>query len=496
LILDSSGLPISSADNLKQMGRSTNYVSGSRGRRAGSMTTRKAGPNSAVVAELRVIQGRSQDASRNSPHIKNAHRQLVSHEIGSGIKPRFELKNPKLNDAITELWSQSCKELVSDGVGNFYAGLRLISRARNESGEVFIRRRRKQSRSSLAVPIQVQILESEMLDASYDDLLTNGNIVRAGVELNRSGERVAYHFFINHPDEKIGFSGLSNERVRVLAKDVIHHFIPTRNGQLRGVPINSASLFKNANLEQYDDYELERKKLKSAFTGTIETEAKWNDKGQQLDAITGQPITGDEETPDVSTTAGSITELAAGETLNLFDAEKGGEFYSDYMRQQLMSIASDHGIPYELMSGDWSQIKSDRLWRSAMNSFKREIGAIQDIYMVGQVCAQVQAWWTDAIVLHDRLTLPNYSTQRSEYLKCDWTPQGWAYEHPVQDLQAAKLGIEMGLTTVHSEARKRSGDAKSAQEENVLYRARQKELEDEHNLTEDVDKNESDSDSN
>ena len=481
-------------------GRTSNHVAASRGRRAMSMPTKKTSPNTALNYELKLIQERSRDAVRNRAFDKNAIRKLVSHEIGSGIKPKFCIEDEEINKAVTELWEKSCKELVGEGIGNFYAGQTLISRGRNESGEVFIRRRRRPSSSNLAVPMQIQIIESEFLDSTYDKTLDNGNIIRAGIELNRRGDRVAYWFFKTHPNDKTIFGNDSNERVRILARDVIHHYIPLRAGQLRGAPINTASLFKSANLDQYDDFELERKKNHASFTGTIEKDAYRDTDGRLLD-ITGEPYPDDVEVPSVGLDSGVIVELADGERLNLANAETGGEFYVDYMRQQLRTIAADYGIMYEVVTGDWSQL-NDRLFRAASDDFKRHMSAIQEIYMISQVCEVVQGWWIDAIVASGRLSLPNFAQDRDQYMACDWIPQGWTYVHPLQDAQAAEKLIELGITTRDKEARKHSMDAAKVQDENIKYRARQAELEAEQGLTneqdetdgEDLDETDEDSD--
>lgn len=486
-------------DNLKsgfskQEGRSTPYVAGSRGKRAVVMPNRTFGPNRAVTADLKTTQNRSRDATRNSPYIGNAHRKLVSHEIGTGIKPKFKHENEAIRKAIADLWYDSEKELVAEeATPSFYAAQRLISRSRNESGEIFIRRRRRPASSGLNVNMQIQIIESEFLDPTYnEESLPNGNIIRSGIEFNRRGDRVAYHFYKSHPDERTDIFNNKLERIRVPARDVIHHYMPLRSGQLRGAPINLSAIFKNANLEQYDDFELERKKNHASFTGTIEREARYDDSGKLVDPFTGQPYDFDEDDmPSVKMAAGSIVQLGDGEKMNLYDAEKGGEFYADYMRQQLQAIAAAHGLPYELLTGDWGGL-NDRLVRAVMDDFKREMKAIQELFFVAQVCKKVQEWWMDAAVLSGAISLPNYANLRKEYMACDWIPQGWAYVHPLQDLQAAKLAVEMGVSTVEQEARKRSGDAEANLKENIEYRAKKRDMEEENDLGE---KNEADTDS-
>jgi len=468
-IVDTGGRP------LRQMGRATHNVAASRGKRSTVMTGRSSGPNSAVNPELPRVRNRARDAVRNSPYIGNALRALVKHEVGTGITCRFQVEDESLQEHLTEAWKESLPNMFSEGIGHFYAGQRLGSRGRNESGEVFLRRRRRPARSMAGVPIQVQMLESDLLDTTYNAELTNNNYIRAGIELNTRGDRVAYHFFKQHPDDLQGTFSSNAQRVRILAKDVVHHYIPMRPGQLRGMPIASPALFKNANLEAYDDYELERKKNHASFTGTIEREARYDTKGVQIDPITGERFDPDMEIPDVNFTAGVITQLGDGEKLQLFDAEKGGEFYADYMRQQLMSISSAFGVPYELVTGDWKEV-NDRILRAILNDFQREIEAIQEIYLITQLCQSTLAWWMDAGVLSGRLQLPDYADRRSEYLEVDWRPQGWAYVHPLQDAQAAALRIETDLSTHEKEARKHNVDSDKALQENVAHMARKQEL--------------------
>ena len=88
---------------LTSLARSTNYTAGSRTARASVMNSRPTGPNSAIRRELALIQSRSQDANRNYPYIRSAIRQLVSHEVGTGIKPKFRVKNETHNAALSAL---------------------------------------------------------------------------------------------------------------------------------------------------------------------------------------------------------------------------------------------------------------------------------------------------------------------------------------------------------------------------------------------------------
>ena len=62
----------------------------------------------------------------------------------------------------------------------------------------------------------------------------NGNAIRQGIEFDRIGRRVAYHFLRRHPGDSTD-PGLAGEMVRVPASEVIHVIDPVEGGQLRGV---------------------------------------------------------------------------------------------------------------------------------------------------------------------------------------------------------------------------------------------------------------------
>ena len=490
-IVDTFGNPITNIGAL-----STNYVGASKGRRSSVMTGRATGPNTAVDGELGTLRDRTRDATRNKPYNSKAINSLVNHEVGSGISCKFLVDDDEIAAELKELWNASLPKLVADGIGHFSAGQQLSSRGRIESGEVFIRKRRRSRRSDLKVPVQIQILESDFLDLDYNEVLNNGNEVRQGIELNSFGEEVAYWFFKYHPsDQNAIVRGLDKERVRIRARDVSHHFIPLRPGQRRGVPLSVAALFKSANLEKYDDFELERKGNHAAFTGTIEKQTPTYDaQGRLVDPITGQVYDSEEDIPNINLSAGMIQELLPGEKLNLFDAEKGGEFYADYMKQQLFAIAAAHNIPYELMTGDWSNLSNDRIARAVMNDFQRGIEAIQEIYLVTQICQATLTWWMDAAVLSGAINLPDYANRRDEYLKVDWRPQGWQYLHPVQDVEAAAARIEHGFSDHEKEARRFGNDADEVRAANIKYKKEKKELEEASGLTPEVEEEKEDTD--
>jgi capsid protein len=99
-----------------------------------------------------------------------------------------------------------------------------------EAGECFIKF--CISKANRTVPLQLQVLESEHLDSSKDYALPNGNVIKSGIEFNKSGKRVAYHLFKEHPGDTCGWLN----SVRVPASEILHIYKVLRPGQIRGEP--------------------------------------------------------------------------------------------------------------------------------------------------------------------------------------------------------------------------------------------------------------------
>lgn len=107
-----------------------------------------------------------------------------------------------------------------------------------------------------------------------------------------------------------------------------------------------------------------------------------------------------------------------------------------------------------------------------MNEFRRRLEQLQFQVYVHQLCRPVRQAWLDMAVLAGALDLPDYSLRRREYQRTRWVPQGWAYIHPVQDVQSRSLEIAAGFGS-RSEACLRNGtDAEVVDEENAADIAR------------------------
>ncbi|KAB0528833.1 phage portal protein [Pseudomonas brassicacearum] len=448
------------------------YEGAGEGRRSTGWDAPDNGINSINTPALRNLRGRSRAAVRNDPYAFNVIDKRVSNLIGTGITPRPNTEDNALRKLLQLLWDDWVDESDADEHTDFYGQQALVARTVETSGECFVRLRPRRLDEGLAVPLQVQILAPEFVPHDKFETTRTGNAIRAGIEFNPEGKRVAYWMYLSHPRDGVSLNAGYNQLVRVPASQVLHIFEPVEPGQLRGVPRLSPVLKRLRSLDNYDDAVLFRQEVANLFAGFISRPAP--DSGPvPRDPVTGEPLSFDRDgfTPMVALEPGTMQELGPGEEVEFSKPPDAGNNYPDFMRQQLMAAAAGTGTPYEILTGDMREV-NDRALRVVLNEFRRRLEQLQFGVYVHQLCRPIRAAWMDMAVLSGALVLDDYAKRRREYLRTRWVPQGWAYIQPVQDVQARRMEVQAGFAS-RSEMVTRTGyDAETVDAENAADNAR------------------------
>ena len=393
------------------------------------------GPN-AALDDVDISRARSQDAIRNNPWLRKGLRLLVSHTIGCGIQPRPLLDDATRRAQILNRWNEWVQEADADGVLDFYGLQTLITRARLEAGEVFIRLCPRSPAADLSVPLQLQVLEADLLPLQHNTML-GAHKIRQGIEVDATGKRVAYWFYREHPSERYASAGLS-ALSRVEAATILHHYDPERPGQLRGAPDTLAALLRARKLDQYESAELTRKRNRAKFQGAIYRENPDDN-----------PLT--DQTPDVDNgramvdiEEGYMLQLALNERAEFYGGDTGNTGI-EFLRTHLRAIAAGLGVPYELLTGDYEGT-NDRIMRVILNAFYRDLEIAQE-RLIHQVLRPLWRAWLAAGVYTGALNLPGYFEDPRPWQRCEWRAHAWSYVNPLQEAQTAILKIQNGLTS-------------------------------------------------
>ena len=135
------------------------YEGAMKGRRTGGWITSDSDANRETQGSMVWLRNRARDLVRNNPYASKALSELVGNQIGTGIMPRANTGDEKLNGIIDEkfaVWAQNCD---ADGQLDFFGIQWQVARAVAESGECIVRFRQRRPGDGLDVPVQVQVLE-------------------------------------------------------------------------------------------------------------------------------------------------------------------------------------------------------------------------------------------------------------------------------------------------------------------------------------------------
>lgn len=365
------------------------YEGAARGRRTDGWRTRSTSANSEIRKSLPLLRDRARDLVRNNPYAARGVSVIAANLVGYGIKTAIQVSNKKAAKALQAAWLAWAEstECDADGLHDIYGLQELVARGVVEAGEMLVRRRWRRASDGLTVPLQLQVLEPDFIDTAREGTLQNGNVIIQGIEVDKLGRRVAYYLFDEHPGDGWTFSRGTFVSKRIPAEDILHVFRMDRAGQLRGVSWFSPVILRLRDFDEYEDAQLVRQKIAACFTAFVYDSEAPESTGKAAGAA------------DLSERLepGAIEYLPPGKniTMNTPPAVQG---YSEYTSVSLHAVAAGLGVPYESLTGDYSQVNftSGRMGRA-------EFHALLDVWqwkmLVPRLCGGVFGWFIEAALL-------------------------------------------------------------------------------------------------
>lgn len=443
------------------------FEAGMGNRRLRSFQPSRAHLNTLIAAAGSDITARARHLIRNNGYAANAIESWAGNVVGAGIKPSSLIGDADLKAAVQKLWLAWTDESDAEGFTDFYGQQRRAAREVFIAGEVFFRFRPRRPEDGLTVPLQLQMLPSEMLPLTRAEVLPSGNILRQGIEFDRIGRRVAYHFLRRHPGD-VTDPGLVGETVRVPASEIVHIVDPVDAGQLRGVSRFAPAIVKLFLLDQYDDAELDRKKVAAMYALFVTTPAP----GEPFDMAEETGADG-ERTMDVQ--PGQVVMLEPGEEIQTSAPADVGGSYEAFQYRTLLQISAALGVPYAYLGNDMLKANYSNS-RLALLEFRRRVEAWQHSVMVYQLCRRVWQRWMDVAVISGALDIPDYEARRTDHLACSWLPPRWEWVDPLKDARAEIEQIEAGLKSRSQAIAERGFDAEQVDAEIAADKAREHSL--------------------
>lgn len=412
------------------------------------------------------LRRKSRDVIRRNPWAGNAVDAFVANAIGTGITPASKHPDRETRKVLESLFLRWTDECDAAGLTDFYGLQSLACREMFEAGEAFVRFRPRRASDGLTVPLQLQLVESEQVPTSKNESLAGGFKIRAGVETDPIGRRVAYHMYREHPGDILNTGGF--ETTRVPADQVAHLFRPLRFGQYRGQPWMTSVMVLLNDLEKYDGAELIRKQIAAMMAFFIE------------DADPANPLFANEDEDDdgvpiAGIEPGSVITLPNGKTVKISEPTDVGGMYVEYMRLQLRKVAAGLGITYEQLTGDMTQVNFSSL-RAGLLEFRRRMEAFQHQVVVFQLCRPVWREFILAAATAGLIDIDALAADPRPFFDVEWRPQAWPWVDPLKDI-AAEITARKELLKSDSEIIRSTGrDPETVFEEIAADQQRQRDL--------------------
>ena len=412
------------------------------------------------------LLARSRELVVTNGYAANACEAFAANLVGDGIKPSSLITDAALRDQVQKLWLAWTDEADADGLTDFYGLQAMVAREMFVAGECFVRLRPRRAEDGLLVPLQLQLLQSEMLPFEKTEVDPNGNRIRCGIEFDLIGRRVAYHFRRRHPGDSTDQRVALPETVRVPAEEVLHIYRPIDAGQIRGLPHVAPAMVRLFLLDQYDDAELDRKKTAAMFAGFIT-------KTAPEDPMMGEGEADLDGAAIASLEPGTMQVLLPGEDVKFSSPADVGGGYEAFQYRTLLAVSASLGLPYHLVTGDVRQASL----RAELVEFRRRIGQLQHGVMAHQLCRPIWRRWLETAVLSGALDADPVTARPVQ-----WIPPRWDWVDPLKDIQAQVLAMEAGLTSrrkvveatgydIEEVDRENASDAKRAADLGLTYRA-------------------------
>jgi len=452
-------------------------------------------PDSTINRDKDTLDGRGNDIIRNDGYLSGAastHKDsIIGAEYILNAQPAFKVLglderwSEEFQEEVEEkfsLWAESPENWPDAAGRNTFTGLlRLGLGTFFANGEVL---RTAEWKRGPSRPFSTCFLtvDPTLLCNPHDGEDTE--FLRRGVEIDRYGEPLAYHFRQAYRnDSLVSSKQYSWKRVPVRKPwgrlQVIHIIEQMRPGQTRGVAEMVSALKQMRMTQRFSDITLQNAVINATYAATLESELPREAAYELIGAGAGTQSDGTmsymlrfmellgkyyENAPNIAIDGAKIPHLPAGTKLNLRPVGSGNNVGSDFHTRLLQHVAASLGLSYEQFTRDYSKTNYSSA-RASMAETWKYMQAKKKLITDRDATIMYSLWLEEAINKGEITSLPRNAPSmydnplyRQAYAGCEWIGASRGQIDELKETQAAVLRINSGLSTRESEMAKLGTD--------------------------------------
>lgn len=307
--------------------------------------------------------------------------------------------------------------------------------------------------------LRVQLIEADRL-CSPDNCDTIDNKIVGGVEVDQSGEVVAYHIADHHP-LSYAYADISWQRVEAFGKttgrrNVLHLMNRERIGQRRGVPFLAPVIESLKQLGRYTDAELVAAVVSGMFTVFIEkADASSEDT---IGSIIPEEVQVDaEDETTIELAPGAVIDLNEGEKAHDMNPGRPNANFGGFVEAICQQIGASLEIPYELLIKRFNS--SYTASKGALEEAWKMFNMYRD-WLATDFCQPVYEEWLTEAVAKGRIKAPGFFTDpviRKAYCGAKWNGPAKGMLDPIKEATAAEKRVQNGFSTRSDETMQMTG---------------------------------------
>ncbi len=415
--------------------------------------------------QMRLV-ARSREQWSNNDYVRAFIRLVRQNVVGpNGVTMQSKAKKARggqldkeLNAAVEAWWQDWARKGNCEVTGQL--SLRelcnLLTETTARDGEFFVRKIYGEDAGPHGFALQV--IDPQRLPVWYENYrrTDNGGFIRHGIEFNRYGRPVAYHFSSTEEWDAYYYSYAGNGFVRIPAEQIIHGFVHEMPGQRRGLPWASTSLFRLHHLQGFEDAAVQNARAGATKMGFIQYREGFgpeaDDDVDVADTIEAEPL--------------SFHELPEGAEFKEFAPQYPNNEFATFHKAMLRGAAAGMGVLYNNMAGDLEGVNFSSIRQGTLD--EREHWKELQQWLIETLLDPVFREWIKYQLLAGNLKVrgqPVPATKLDACMCTSWQPRRWQWIDPRADVEAAIKSIRAGLTSFSQVIREQGRDPEAVFEE-------------------------------
>lgn len=276
----------------------------------------------------------------------------------------------------------------------------------------------------------LQVLDPQRCHPMFDVYdLPDGRFVRAGIEFNKYGKPIAYHFTVTKESDayyNYSYAGLNYHRID--ASEIIHGFMPEMVGQKRGLPWMATGLFRLKQLGGFENAAIIAARIGASKMGVIQ----WKEgRGPDHD---------DDDLMNFEMNAepGEFPILPEGAELHEWNPQYPSGEFATFNKAMLRGIAAGFGVSYNSLANDLEGVNFSSIRQGALD--EREHWKELQQWLIESLMQPVFEAWLPRALLAGLITVqgkPLKAERLDKYSVVSWQPRRWAWIDPQADVNAS-----------------------------------------------------------